>query len=215
MELAISGVGRCHPGRGLKDSGDGETIEVGFFVGDPFLDRLPRWFDRLHGVDVEGRRRRAPAGVVALRGPGSRRHVIGSDGAEVAGGLSACNKNPGWLSPSGVFCIQESRPGIHLIDIFESCEDGFNLVEVASRGHFDARNHPPGNPAVDGSRADRQALREFLFLNEGWFNGIHGYAALVEHAGFELRVQCVTNRVWNRDGFLDGAGHRGRVVKIS
>ena len=23
-------------------------------VGNPFLDRLPGWFDRLHGVDVEG-----------------------------------------------------------------------------------------------------------------------------------------------------------------
>ena len=33
-----------------------EPVEVGFVVGDPFLDRLPRWFDRLHGLDVEGRR---------------------------------------------------------------------------------------------------------------------------------------------------------------
>ena len=36
-----------------------EPVEIGFFVGDPFLDRLPGWFDRLHGVDVEGRRWRA------------------------------------------------------------------------------------------------------------------------------------------------------------
>ena len=36
-----------------------EPIEIRFVVGDPFLDRLPRRFDRLHGLDVEGRRRRA------------------------------------------------------------------------------------------------------------------------------------------------------------
>ncbi len=35
-----------------------EPVEVGFVVGDPFLDRVPGWFDRLHGVDVKGRRRR-------------------------------------------------------------------------------------------------------------------------------------------------------------
>ena len=34
-----------------------EPVEIRFFVGDPFLDRLQGWFDRLHGVDVEGRRR--------------------------------------------------------------------------------------------------------------------------------------------------------------
>jgi hypothetical protein len=28
-------------------------------VGNPFLDRLPRWLDGLHGVNVEGWRRRA------------------------------------------------------------------------------------------------------------------------------------------------------------
>jgi len=33
-----------------------EPVEVGLVVGDPLLDRLPDWFDRLHGVDVEGRR---------------------------------------------------------------------------------------------------------------------------------------------------------------
>ena len=33
-----------------------EPIEIGFFVGDPFLDRLPGRFDRFHGLDVKGRR---------------------------------------------------------------------------------------------------------------------------------------------------------------
>ncbi len=32
-----------------------EPVEVGFVVGDPFLDRLPGWLDGLHGLDVEGR----------------------------------------------------------------------------------------------------------------------------------------------------------------
>jgi hypothetical protein len=36
-----------------------EPVEVRFVVGNPFLDRLPGWFDRLPGLDVEGRRRRA------------------------------------------------------------------------------------------------------------------------------------------------------------
>ena len=36
-----------------------EPVQVRFVVGDPFLDGLPRWFDGLHGVDVEGRRWRA------------------------------------------------------------------------------------------------------------------------------------------------------------
>ena len=36
-----------------------EPVEAGFIVGDPFLDRLPGWFDRLHRLDVEGRRWRA------------------------------------------------------------------------------------------------------------------------------------------------------------
>ena len=31
-----------------------EPVEVGFVVGNPFLDRLPRWLDGLHGFDVEG-----------------------------------------------------------------------------------------------------------------------------------------------------------------
>ena len=118
----------------------------------------------------------APSSGVLGRRPARGHHVARQHGEENAGAVNSM-KNPGWFAPSGVFCIQESRPGIHLIEFFESCEDGFNLVEVASRGHFDARNHPPGNPAVDGSRADRQALGEFLFLDEGRFNRIHGYAA--------------------------------------
>lgn len=36
-----------------------EPVEIRFVVGDPFLDRLPGWFDWLHGLDVEGWRRRA------------------------------------------------------------------------------------------------------------------------------------------------------------
>jgi hypothetical protein len=36
-----------------------EPVEIGFVVGDPFLDRLLGRFDGLHGVDVEGRRWRA------------------------------------------------------------------------------------------------------------------------------------------------------------
>ncbi len=36
-----------------------EPVEIRFVVGDPFLDRLPGRFDRLHGLDVEGWRRRA------------------------------------------------------------------------------------------------------------------------------------------------------------
>lgn len=36
-----------------------EPVEVGFVVGDPCLDRQPGWFDRLHGLDVKGRRWRA------------------------------------------------------------------------------------------------------------------------------------------------------------
>jgi len=31
-----------------------EPGEVRFVVGNPFLDRLPGWFDRLEGLDVEG-----------------------------------------------------------------------------------------------------------------------------------------------------------------
>ena len=36
-----------------------EPVEVRFVIGDPFLDRQPGRLDRLHGLDVEGRRRRA------------------------------------------------------------------------------------------------------------------------------------------------------------
>ena len=36
-----------------------EPIEVGFFVGNPFLDRLPGRLDGLHRLDVEWRRWRA------------------------------------------------------------------------------------------------------------------------------------------------------------
>ena len=62
-----------------------KPVEIGFVVGYPFLDRLPERLDRLHGVDVEGPKRRAPACVVALRGPRGGRDVAGCDGAEVAG----------------------------------------------------------------------------------------------------------------------------------
>jgi hypothetical protein len=31
-----------------------EPVQVRFVIGDPFLDRLPRWLDGLHGFDVEG-----------------------------------------------------------------------------------------------------------------------------------------------------------------
>ena len=34
-----------------------EPVEVRVFVGDPFLDGLPGWLDRLHGLDIEGWRR--------------------------------------------------------------------------------------------------------------------------------------------------------------
>ena len=34
-----------------------EPIKIRFFVGYPFFDRLPGWLDRLHGLDVERRRR--------------------------------------------------------------------------------------------------------------------------------------------------------------
>ena len=36
-----------------------EPIEVRIVIRNPFLDGLPRWLDGLHGIDVEGRRRRA------------------------------------------------------------------------------------------------------------------------------------------------------------
>ena len=36
-----------------------EPVEVRFVIGDPFLDRQPGRLDRLHGLDVEGRRWRA------------------------------------------------------------------------------------------------------------------------------------------------------------
>lgn len=39
-----------------------EPVEVWFVVGDPFLDGLPRWFDGLHGFDIEGWRRRSREG---------------------------------------------------------------------------------------------------------------------------------------------------------
>ncbi len=32
-----------------------EPVQVRFVVGNPFLDRLPGWFDRHEGLDVEGR----------------------------------------------------------------------------------------------------------------------------------------------------------------
>jgi hypothetical protein len=53
---------RCFPCLALVESfgigigwipGPVEPVEVGFVVGDPLLDRLPGWFDRLHGLDVE------------------------------------------------------------------------------------------------------------------------------------------------------------------
>ena len=59
---------RCFPCRRLVEPvwvrliwipGTVEPVEIRFVVGDPFLDRLPGRFDRLHGVDVEGWRRRA------------------------------------------------------------------------------------------------------------------------------------------------------------
>jgi hypothetical protein len=59
---------RCFPCRRLVEPvwvrliwipGTVEPVENRFFVGDTFLDRLPWWFDRLHGLDVEGWRWRA------------------------------------------------------------------------------------------------------------------------------------------------------------
>jgi hypothetical protein len=38
-------------------SGTVESVEIGFVVGGPFLDRLPGRLDRLQGLEVEGRRR--------------------------------------------------------------------------------------------------------------------------------------------------------------
>jgi hypothetical protein len=35
-------------------SGTVVTVEIGFVVGDPSLDRLQWRFDRFHGSDVEG-----------------------------------------------------------------------------------------------------------------------------------------------------------------
>jgi len=58
----------CFPCRSLVEPvwvrligipGTVEPVEVGFVVGDPFLDRLPRWLDGLHRLDVEWRRWRA------------------------------------------------------------------------------------------------------------------------------------------------------------
>jgi len=57
---------RCLPCLALVDAvgigiggipGTVEPIKIRFFVGDPFLDRLPRWLDGFHGLDVERRRR--------------------------------------------------------------------------------------------------------------------------------------------------------------
>ena len=36
-----------------------EASEIRVVIGDPLLDRLPRWLDGLHCFDVEGRRWRA------------------------------------------------------------------------------------------------------------------------------------------------------------
>ena len=53
---------RCFPFRCLVEPvwvrligipGTIEPVKVGFVVGDPFLDRLPGWLDRLHRLDVE------------------------------------------------------------------------------------------------------------------------------------------------------------------
>ena len=30
-----------------------ESVGIWFFVGHPFLDRLPAWLDEIHGDDVE------------------------------------------------------------------------------------------------------------------------------------------------------------------
>ena len=56
--------GACHVWRWSKPSGSGfdgfrgrlNPIEIGLFVGDPFLDRLPGRLDGLHGVDVAARK---------------------------------------------------------------------------------------------------------------------------------------------------------------
>ena len=55
--LSTPEFGRTSLGQAHGVPGTVEPVEVGFVVGDPFLDRLPGWLDRLHGLDVERRRR--------------------------------------------------------------------------------------------------------------------------------------------------------------
>jgi hypothetical protein len=41
------------------------------------------------------------------------------------------------------------------------------------------------------------------------------FAGVIEDAVFDLTVEGVAYGLWNGDGFFDGAGHGGDVVKIS
>ena len=57
-------------------------------------------------------------------------------------------------------------------------EHGVEFVEVEAGSDLDVGDHPLGDPVVDGPGADRQALGEFLLLDEGWFRSVQGYAGL-------------------------------------
>jgi hypothetical protein len=62
-------------------------------------------------------------------------------------------KNPGWLSPSGVFCVQESG-GVGSIFLPDGVHDCLDFVEIESRSHFDARYFTTLNPRINRVGAD-------------------------------------------------------------
>jgi hypothetical protein len=55
----------------------------------------------------------------------------------------------GWFAPSGVFCIQESGSGLHLIVLFQSGENRLKLKKVESRRDLDVGDHSFGDPGID------------------------------------------------------------------
>ena len=70
-------------------------------------------------------------------------------------GLSACNKNPEQREPSGVFCVQESGSGVHLVVLFQGGENRLELKQVEARSDLDVGDHSFSDPGIDGSSAHR------------------------------------------------------------
>jgi hypothetical protein len=68
------------------------------------------------------------------------------------------NEKPGWLLPSGAFCIQESGSSVHLVELTQSGQNRLEVVEVEPGADLEVRDFPSAHPFVDGAGTYGQPL---------------------------------------------------------